>query len=157
MKIHGNSFPPPVRDVVFARPGNTFIALKVQGLISLDLFHKLVEMPLAPMVRVPNQAAQSRTDDPGYLAAVKDYGEMRTAFLLIHSLAATPGITWDKVVLDDPSTWLHWKQELLDLGLVHFEIEHLLQELAAVNGLVGAVEEAKKAFLAFMATANQQS
>ena len=49
--------------------------------------------------------------DEGYRHHFGSYSKRRMAYIVVNSLLPSE-IEWDTVVLDDPSTWANWEEDL---------------------------------------------
>jgi len=148
MKMNGKTFAAPTGTVVIPRDtGN--VVFQVQGVTSFDEFESLVKEPVAPTIRARGKPDIVDKTDPAYVEAVADYGKMRIAYIVIRSLEPTPGLEWESLSIEDPSTWQTWDKELAKAGFTPFEIQYLIGEIMAVNGLgEDRYKDAKASFLA---------
>lgn len=151
MKISGATFKPDVHEAIFAREDGQFIVFRMTGVMNMEFFDKTVIAPVPPVIKRPGKPNTIDATNPSFLAASKDYGQLRQDYLMVATIGSSPGVEWDKVVMTDPTTWCNWRQELVDLGLMHFEIEQLTVSVMKANGLAGEMQEARDAFLASMA------
>lgn len=151
MRINGKTYNLPTQQVIFQR-GDEFIAFTLKGLTSLDEFNQLVNRPTPPMIVEIGKPPRQDLTDPNFIKAFAEYSEYQIEYLVIKALEATEGLTWDKVNLNDVTTWKNWRQELADFGLTHYEIEQVGTAAIQVHGASGQTKEIRDAFLSRLAT-----
>lgn len=161
MKIKGKRLQEPYEFLVLPRPAtrqklgdvevdvNNDVVFKATPVRSFDEFDKLVKQPEAPWTTKPGEAPVRDTKSESYIAAMADYSSMKMHYLFLKSIEATEGISWDKVKIDDPTTYKLLDEELADAGITAGEINRLWDLILTVNGLnAEAYEKARNRFLA---------
>lgn len=160
MRINGQKVEGLNEEIIPIPRGNGrdifFIARAVPDLTPFLKVCPRPEPPLAQkridgvMQMIPN------FQDKVFIKKINDWAEMRTAWMVVNSLLATPGFEWESVELDNPDTFQNYKKEFADAGFSDSEQESIIMGVAAANGLdQRRIEEAKKRFLAM--TPEQQS
>ena len=87
--------------------------------------------------------------DADYRKRVEEYSTHKTYWTILDSLSATDGLEWEKVKLDDPSTWTLFEDELIESGLTQGEINYLVTQITDANSIDEAtMEEARERFFA---------
>ncbi len=149
MKLHGEIPQPSVEYIVLPRPDKD-IVLMATALKDFEDFQEICKRPEPPVKikaktgeRVPN------VKDESYLSDLKIHNDKFTAWVIIKSLESTEGMEWETVSLDDPNTWLNWKQELIDSNFSAGEITYIVDKVMEANGMNDAkLKEARAVFLA---------
>jgi hypothetical protein len=127
--------------------GEKQVVFRARGVPNYDEFDALCPEPTAPMINRAGQGWVPNKEEPGYKDMMKTYAEKKMSWLVIKSLEPSD-IEWDKVSLDDPSTWLEWDQEFIKNGFTMVEcnrIQHLAFEANCLDE--GKLEKALAAFL----------
>lgn len=150
MKMHGELVEGPnVEVIVIPRGGKKKdIVFKAQAVMDLEDFNKLCPPPSPPAKVGKNGKKEYNVKDPGYLKSMQGWAEKQTAWIVIQSLKATEGLTWDTVDESNHRTWMNYQTELKSAGFNHFETQRIINGVFAANCLNEArVEEARNAFL----------
>lgn len=151
MKLNGRSACANVVTVVFPREGNADLLFKAAAIMDGEDFGKLVPEPQPPMVRKPGENVDTMDlKDSKYVKALAKRSKLQTYWIIIKSLAATPGLEWDKLSIDDPDTWVLLDDEMKDFGLSAIEKSKLIQACFRANSMDEAFIEAAK--LRFMSS-----
>jgi len=155
MRIKGKELGKPNIEIITFPRGTTpeeAIVLQAEAIMSYDDFNKFCPEPKAPKMLLPGGKKGKKvenTEDLDYKKAVAERDELRTAWTVITSLKATPGLTWDTVKLEDSSTWHLYEKELEDAGLTAIEVGKITLGVMSANGLdESRVKEARDHFLA---------
>jgi hypothetical protein len=131
MKLHGKTISPPkpkrftIREVEFT----------VGPVLDFEEFDRLVPEPKVPLVRKKVGRGWSKRRDPDsqdYRDAMERYGDLRSSYIVLYSLAFTEGLEWDTVDLQDPKTWENYKKELTE-SFTAAEIGMIINEAFTVN------------------------
>lgn len=137
--------------IVIPRPDGDLV-FKAQAVLDMKGFNDRVQEPKPPKVMLPGGEKKEDTDDQRYKEAVKQYADMRYAYMIIKSLEATPEFEWETVNIDDAGTWLNWSKEFQDAGFTVSEINIIQFGVAAANSLnQDKLDEARARFLASQA------
>jgi hypothetical protein len=149
MKIHGQKVPEITPVIVPIIRGEDSIILKVKP-TDWARFEVVCPEPTPPsVVRAGSKEATKDFSDPKYLAAKQKYSEKRYAWMFVSSLSATDNLTWEKVDVNVPDTWIEWQSELLGDGFLQAEINRIISAVYVVNQLDDdKIEQARKSFLA---------
>lgn len=129
--------------VVIARPNDPAgdIVFQCRGVKDFAEFDEVCPEPNPPTI-LKNGVQTADVSDPEYVRAQNQRGKKRYTYTMVASLSATEGLEWETVDLKKPSTWGHWRQELLDYGLAETEINLVLAGILEANGLNQAQNDA---------------
>jgi len=149
MKVKGKKLEGRNKVIIpILRPEGNIILI-AEAIDNFNEFDKLVQFPIAPIRTLPGGVRESHTADPAYLVKVDEFSTMRSNYMIIRSLSATPDLEWETVDITKPETWQNVRQELLDSGLIETEIIRIINCISEANGLDDSViERARKDFLA---------
>lgn len=128
-----------------------------QAVLDFTAFDLLCPPPLPPNILKPGGVESKNLDDPDYKKAINEWGVKKRDWLILKSLELTPDIEWETVKMDDPETYVNYKQELVDAGFNTQEITMIVGLALKVNSVdEDKMEEARQRFLARQA-ANSKS
>ena len=70
-------------------------------------------------------------------------------FMAVYSLDTSENeLEWERVILDKPSSWKHWREEVKEFGLTRVEQNQLFMKIVEVNGLSeNLLDQARADFL----------
>lgn len=149
MRIHGKLLPKPKDDVVVLPRGDEQIVFNIRAVIDYKPFNEICPLPKPKMVTVPGDGQPVQEKGPDWEKRVTEYAMRQQHWTMIQSLMATPGLEWNKVKLDDPSTWHLWMEELEEEGLTAAERVRIQTAIHKINGLDDSLlEQARTSFLA---------
>lgn len=153
MKLQGKSISPlkPVIIPIVRNSDDPADNLYFSASVVIDYadFEKLAPAPKPPQIIRPGGARSVNVEDPTYKKNIHEWNMLRTHWMILKSLAATPGLEWNKVKLDDPATWHLYEEEMREDGMSDSEIGRVINGILEANGLDDAkVDAARKAFLA---------
>jgi len=130
--------------LVLPRP-EADIVIKARA-IDMEPFDKMVPEPKAPGIRTKD-GFKKDTEDGTYLQMVEQRDAKRLGYLVVHSLVPSE-VQWDKITLDDPTTWESWSDELLAGGLSSIEVKLILSCVMGANALdEEKIKAARESFL----------
>lgn len=149
MKLHGKKIENPHYEiVVLPRGGGNDLVFKAQAIIDSDPFTKLCPVPQPPKGMRPGGAVFLKLEDPAYKEAINQYARLKTAWTILESLRATPGLEWETVDYQNCDTWLNYESELKNSGLSEAEVQRLIQAVLDANALNETkMNEARERFL----------
>ena len=128
------------------------IVFVAQAVMSYDEFETMCPRPQPPKRTHKGGSVTLATDDPKYLKLLNDWAQQHSDWMVLRSLEATEGLTWDKVDMAKPETYQNWRAELTEAGFVNAEIMRILSGVMTANGLNQVrIDEAQSAFLAGLA------
>lgn len=131
---------------IIRESGNVYFT--AQAIKNYDDFDKLVPMPTPPQILRPGGIKEVNLQDPDYIARMNEYGQMKTDYTVLSSLADTPDLEWEKVDMSDPKTWALYREELLESGLNELEIGRIVNGVLRANSLdESVIEQARQDFL----------
>lgn len=149
MQINGKKLNPYVVIIPLPREDGDVI-FQAKAILSYDKFDALCPLPKPPLVqrRGENAPSPDYTDEK-YNNSVTDYSKMRTAWMVIEALSATPGLKWEQVNPDDSNTWRKWEDEFTASGLSDAEKTRIFNGVIEAQGLDDRkIEAARARFLA---------
>lgn len=157
MKIHGKSLREPTTlSLYLPRGDEEVIEIKAKAVLSYDEFHKLLPIPVPPIQIARGKGKQPNFQDPGYLAELENYGKRKSTWMILQSLTATPGLTWEQIDLSAPHTWDLFEKELTDSGFSDIERQRILTLVMDANCLnESKLEEARERFLSGQVSGDQ--
>lgn len=145
MKLNGRSACVNVVTVVFPREDGQDLVFKAGAIMDGEDFGKLVPDPQPPTIKKPGEDVGTfDLKDPKYLKAMARRTKLQTYWIIIKSLASTPGLVWDNLKLEDPDTWELLDDEMKDFGLSAIEKSKLIQACFRANSMDEAFIEAAK-------------
>lgn len=149
MRIHGKKIEGlNVEEIIIPRGDGDPIVFRAQAVVDFDECNALNPRPKPKKMKMRNGDLVDRTDEPTFMQALDEWGQRQTAWMLIKSLSATEGLEWETVDLNNPNTWLGWRDELHSAGFVDAEINRIFQGVVAACGLSEEkVEKARQRFL----------
>lgn len=148
MRIKGKRIgAPKPRPCVIERDGEDFVFI-VNAVLDYKEFEKLCPIPSPPKVMKPGGKVSEDPDSPLYNEALTKYGKKKTNWLMIQSIKDTEGLTWEKVVYDDPETWEYFREELSESGFTEGELAYLINDVYLINSLdESKMSEARERFI----------
>ena len=152
MKIGGRTLTKPsIVSVVIPREGEEPIVFKCQAVIDYSDFDALCPMPKPPVISEPGKEPRMDVEDLDFKAKVLKYFQLKTHWLFITSLRATPDLEWETVKYSEPDSWLGAEAELRK-NFVEAEVDLILDGVKSANALDDAkLKAARDSFLASQA------
>ena len=149
MKINGKDIPKQgIETIVFPRPDGNLV-FRAKPIADYEDFDKLCPLPVAPEMVKPGNIRVRDVEHPEYKKAMSLWADKKSNWMLIQSLAATEGLTWDTINLSDSDTWQNFAKELETSGLSRLEVSKLFDIVIVACGLTqDKIDEATKRFLA---------
>ena len=149
MKIKGKKLDGPNIEVVVIPRQSGDLVFKAAAVLDYTDCDKLNPMPQAPKKLLPGGETQEDVEDPKYVKAVDQWATRKFYWMLLKSLEATDGLSWDKVKLNKPETWELYKAEMQTAGLSPGEVARIEMCVTDACGLNQTkIDEATKRFLA---------
>lgn len=147
MKLNGEKAGVYETTVVFPRDGK-MIVFKLRAVDDPAEYAKIAPRPTVPTKTIPGGKVVPHFEDKSYKKALSAWIDNQYAWIYIKTLTPTEGLEWEKVKLEDPSTYALWSEELTEFGLATVELNHLFQKIQEVNALSDSkLEEARERFL----------
>jgi len=133
VKIGGKKVEAP-KPLMFAipRPGGEDIIFQCSAVLDYSEFEKRCPEPKPPTVKQPGKPDTVDRDNPKYLARLDEFGTKKMDWMVLQSLAGTPGLEWETVDLDNPDTWSGYKDELAE-SFTDMEIGMLVSKVMEAN------------------------
>lgn len=149
MKLKGKQPGVHIEPIILPR-SDCDLVFHAKAINDFEPFEKLCPVPNPPKKRLPSGEEILNVEDRGYKQALTNFGAKRLAYMIIKGLSdGTPDLEWEEVKLDDHTTWMKYREELLKSGLSDIEVSRLVAGVMRANSLSEvAVEEARKRFLA---------
>lgn len=149
MKIAGHTnYTPNIEVVVIPRNDGPDFVFKAKAIMDLEEFDTLCPVPTPPSVIKKGGVKEFDFKNQDYLEQLTRHSKNRMNYLVLESLKATPGLTWDKVVYSDPNTWDLYREELREAGFNYTEIQRIENAVWTANCLnEQKVEMARENFL----------
>lgn len=148
MKIGGRKISNNNLEVVVLPRSDGDIVFRFKPVLTFDDFDKLVSMPDMPYVEDAT-GRKALPEDPTYRKAMSVYLEKKSCWMFLDSISATENLEWDKININDPSTWTSYDTEFTEAGITEIEQRMLRIAFERVNSLNEAhLEEARNRFLA---------
>ena len=159
MKVAGKAISGPnVVVLVFPREGGEDIVFKARAVLEMDDYDKLYPSPEPPTVTKKDLTQFKDVNDKNYLVKLGKYNEQRFTYMILKSLEATPGLEWDTVKMDDPTTWENYTEDLKNAGFSQSERNQLMMIVFEANSLnEQKLKEAKDRFSLSQSLAAQAS
>ena len=149
MKIFGEETKANLVIIPIPRGNNTAIIFQAEAVLNNDDFDKLCPLPSPPMITFPGKEPTQDVTDKDYIEKVSKYSTNKFCWMILKSLEATEGLTWDTVEMNNPDTWDNYEEELRKGGFTESEIIHIINGVIQANGLSDdKIDEARKSFLA---------
>lgn len=152
MKLHGETFTGPNEAIVVIPRNGKDILFKARAVLDYARFEALCPRPEPKKVKLASGEMKVLWDDTNYAAAFDRWGTLKTSYIIIESLKATPGLEWEGIQDDNPETWNDYKKELDAAFFTDREIQKIVGAVWEANGIdESKLEEARKRFLASQA------
>lgn len=158
MKINGQTFDAPNEAlVVLLRKGEP-VPFKARAVLDFSRFDLLCPRPAPKKITRPGGKVEELFNDKSFLAAFDHWGKLKTAYVIVEALKATPGLEWDTVKDDDSNSWLGWRKELETAFFTEQEIQKIIACVWEANGIDEAkLNEARERFLSGEAQEQEKS
>ncbi len=149
MKLQGHELIGPNEEILVLQRNGKDLVFTARAVLDYTEFDGLVPKPQPKKVNLPGGEIKILWDDKAFVAAFDHYGNLHTAYTVLKSLEATPDLTWDTIDKSNPSTWLHYKDELKAAFFSDREIIKIVNLVWVANNLdESKLDEARKRFLA---------
>lgn len=147
MKIAGRKIKGPNRvTLVLPREDDEDIVIIAQAISDIEEFEKYLDAPKAP-VRIVKGGNEHDYSDKDYLEQLQQFNIKRIAWIVLKSLEPS-NIEWEKVKMDNPSTWLGYQDEMKEAGFSAIEINRICNLAMEANALdESKLEAARQVFL----------
>ena len=147
MKVGNVTISKSEQVLVLPRVGdNQDIIFKAIAVGSMKEFDAICPEPKAPGIRT-RKGFELDLKNESYQQLVSLHGDKRLAYIMIKSLEPSE-VEWEKVSIEDPSTWMLWQDEFIDAGLSAIEVNRVVGCVMEANALdEGKLEEARSDFL----------
>lgn len=154
MKIHGKKVSGAYEEVVVLPRTEGNLVFKAKAISDYSAFDKLCPEPKGEIRRYPDGRVVENVESPEYRKKMRDWAQLRTHWMILNSLKATPGLEWESVVMSKPDTWEKYGDEMTSAGLSPAEQGRIVHCVSIANGLdQSKIDEATESFLADQAAA----
>ena len=145
MRIGGVLVEGPAQEFLILPRGEQVLVIRAQA-VNLDEFDVLCPEPKPPG-KLTKDGWIPDLDNESYRQIITNHNEKRIAYLVVKSLEPSD-IEWEKVKIENPSTWVGYVQDFKAAGLTTIEINRIVQCVMQANSLDEAkLEQARKVFL----------
>lgn len=132
--------------LVIPRQGAESMLFIAKGIFDYGPFNKQFPEP-KPAIRIDKGVESVDLNHPTYKKRFAEWASMKTNWLILESLKATPDLEWETVVIDEPETWGNYAKEL-DEVLLPAEVNQVVNAVMEACSLTSQkIEEATEAFL----------
>lgn len=156
MKLQGKTLTgPSVRVIPIVRSetnqdDNFYFTAK--AVLDYTAFDKLCPMPKPPEMILPGGERKLNVEHPQFKVKLVEWNTLRTHWMILQSIAETPGLEFSTVKPDEPATWPNYETEMRASGLSEAEIARVITGVIDANGLDDSkIDEARKHFLQLVA------
>jgi hypothetical protein len=124
MKIKGKVVQPPKALQIAIPRGDDAIIFSCDPVLDYSEFEKRCPEPTPPTENVKGKPPKPLFDDARYKKRMDKHSEHKMAWMVLQSLAATEGIEWETIDLNNPDTWSNYRDELgtaftdMEIGLI---------------------------------------
>jgi hypothetical protein len=155
MRIGGVLVEGPAQEILILPRGEQVLVIRAQA-VNLDEFDALCPEPKPPG-KLTKDGWIPDLDNESYRQIITNHNEKRIAYLVVKSLEPSD-IEWEKVKIENPSTWTAYVQDFKAAGLTTIEINRIVQCVMQANSLDEAkLEQARKVFLLGQVQAAKES
>ena len=137
MKINGVTFKTEnVETIVIPRSDGNDIIFKAAPVVNHKEYNEQYPEPKPPMVmRKGEMVSSPDLEDREYKEKFAKWLGNRWLWMFVKSLQATPGVSWDKVDIKEPTTWGLLEEELGEAGFTPPEINMIFAGVLKANSL----------------------
>lgn len=148
MKIDGQTFDAPSESLVVLIKNGKDIPFKARAVLDFKRFELLCPVPKPKRITKPGGKTEEMFNDPQFLTAFDYWGKLKTAYVIVEALKATPGLEFETIKDDDSASWLNWRAEFEKSFFTEPEIRKIVGCVWEANGIdEEKLEEARKRFL----------
>lgn len=148
MKLHGKEIERPEPVFAVFQRGDNELVIQCEAVYDHEPFEKVCPVPKPPKKVMKGGIEQVVLDDPDYLQRVDKHSERQFAWLVISSISNTPGLEWETVDINKPSTWESYQKEMRESGFLQAEINEIVARVLEANAMdESRMEEARQRFL----------
>ena len=149
MKLGGKKIEGPSEEIIVIPRSTGDLVFVARAVLDFEEFDKMFPLP-RPQTRIkPGGESEVALNDPLFQQKLTDWSEMKTNWLFMQSLAATPDLEWETVNINDPKSWENCRTELHSAGLTEADVARIFTGIQAANGMdQDKIDEATKRFLA---------
>ncbi len=148
MKINGKILDGPSHEILVLEHNGEEIVFKAQAVLSYEEFEKIYPHPQPPSI-LKRGAGKAEKDfnDKKYQKELDEYASAKSYWMILKSLEPSK-IEWQKVKMDDPSTYKYFDDELSAVFTEATKME-IMNIITTANGLNDdKLKEARERFLA---------
>lgn len=154
MKIHGKKVAGVYEELVVIPRNDGNLVFKARAISDYSAFDKLCPEPKGDIRMYPGGRQVEDVESPAYHAKMREWAQLRTHWMILHSLKATEGLEWETVDMSKSETWKSYGDEMTSAGLSPAEQGRIVHCVSVANGLdQSKIDEATESFLADQAAA----
>jgi len=148
LKINGQKLSSiNTKTLKFPRPDAEPVIITLAAISNPNLFDEVIPDPEPPMIIAAGGEKVTDFNDKEYIKKSEEKASLYPYWLIITALQATEGLEFEKVKLDDPSTWKEIDDEIFESGFNLGERSEILVWVNRLNGIdQDYVDEARKNF-----------
>jgi hypothetical protein len=148
MKIAGHELGKPNEELCILPRQNGDIVFIAKAVLSFDEFDTIYPQPKPPVVVKPGGQRVEDPTDKDYISLVGKRAVARLAWMMLKSLEDTPGLSWERVDMTNPKTYLNFEEELQEAKFSVAEITAIQRAVINANSInEERVKEARENFL----------
>lgn len=151
MKIKGQKLEKlNIEIIAIPRANGDDIIFKAQAVLDRAQFEALCPDPTPPSImRKGDTVGKPDYTNADYIKKVEQQNEFFFDWLFLTSIAATPDLEWETIIMTEPSTWSKYRDELKESKFTDIEIGRIITGVSRANSLdEKRVEEARQRFIA---------
>jgi len=147
MKINGKVLDTPAVEIIPLLRGEDTIFLQAKCVTDYSKFEAICPSPEAPFIQRPGQKPVPNFEDPIFVKKLDEHSELRSSYMIIESLSATPELEWETVDMTKPETWKNYLDELRKC-FSEIQCTQIISGVMSANGLNSErIDKARKDFL----------
>lgn len=157
MKLHGQTVQVPIVEVLVIPRATRDLIFKARPVMDFGPHDEINPEPKPPVIQRPNQAPVPNREDKKFQKKFSKWHDQRWAWMVLEGLKATDGLEFETVDSTKPETWVNWRQEMFDAGLVPVEVNKIEALVVTACRLdQSKIDKATESFLAEQARIQSQ-
>lgn len=149
MKFKGIKLEPPKPVPCVIPVGEVEVVFMVAPIYGAEGFNEVAPRPMPKIKTMADGTQETESGDKSYLDKLTQWIKNSQVWMELKALESSPDLEWEKVNINDPSTYEFFEKELRESGISKSAIEHLRLKIYEVSGMrQDLIEEATERFLA---------